>query len=238
MTNARAGSINLIADARGDGTAALVPSIYAVVDFLPDNRHMVSAGALAAVADFAHVVTIQASSLRAVADVTVPTAAQAASIYLLADLNPDRVNIASIYAVCEAERPKFAQATGVSAVVNARSQTPPALVSELFAIANARSVKPPALVSTVNAVALFQVPIEIQATSIYAVAAMTYTPQVQTANLLAVANAFAQHQARVCSLFAIVDGVLAGEPHEYLPNRMRHGKRSKLGAISPYNQAS
>ena len=233
---ARAGSIHLIADARGDGTAALVQSMYAVVDFLPDHRHMVKADALAAVADFAHTVTIQAGELLALTDATITATVQTGSFYLLADLNPNRINVASIYAVCDAERPKFAHTGSLNAVVNTRSQTPAALVSELMAVASAGPMTlPPAVVSTVQAVVLLQIPIEIQAAALYAVAAIIHTPQMRAASLFAIVNAFAQHQARVYSTCAVVDAVLAGHEHEYRNNRMRHGKRSKLGAISPYN---
>lgn len=237
MTTARAGSIHLIADARGDGSRSLVQSMYAVVDFIPDHRHMVKAGALAAVADFAHTVTVQAGSFFALADTTITATIQAGSLYLLADLNPNRINVASVYAVCDAERPKFAQTGSVSAVVNARSQSPAALVIELMAVASAGPMTlPPAIVSTVQTVVLLQIPIEIQAAAIYAVAAIIQTPQIRAASLFAVANAFVQHQARVYSACAVVDAVLAGPPLAYRNNRMRHGKRSKLGAISPYSQ--
>lgn len=238
MTTARVGSINLIADARGDGTAALVQSMYAVVDFTPDHRHMVKADALAAVADFAHTVTIHAGSLFALADAAIVNTAQAANIYLLADFRTDKATIASIYAVCDAERPKFAQAGSISAVVESRSQAPTALASEILAVANARSATPPALVSTMQSVVLFQIQPTIQAGAVYAIADMTYTPQVQAGRLVAVANAFADHRARVHSVYAVIDATLAGLPYEYRNNRMRHGKRSKIGAISPYNEGT
>lgn len=240
MTDARTGSINLIANARGDKTAALVQSMYAVVDFLPDRRHMVAAGALVAVADFAQNVTIETGSLYALADTTIPTTVQADNIYLIADFNPavaSIASIASIYAICDAVRPKFAQANGITAVVNARNQSPRALAATIVAVVNARSIKPHAIADGIAAVASMKPATQVQASDIQAVAVVMVPTQMQAGGIHLLADGSAKQQPQqthIGALYAIVNGVLAGQPHEYLPNRMRHGKRSKLGAISPY----
>ncbi len=241
MTDARAGSISLIANARVDGTAAYAQSMYVIADFLPGNQHIVLANAVAAIVEAAQTVTVQVADLHAVVEMVPQSAAQAAALHLLADLNASTTQISSIYLICDAERPHFAQATGLNAVVSARNQSPRALANAVVAIANARSATTRAMTDGMATVVAFQTEIQAQTSKMQAVASFAPSTQAQTPALHLVADGSARpqpQQAQIGSLFAVVNGVLAGEPHEYLPNRMRHGKRSKIGAISPYNQES
>ena len=84
-------------------------------------------------------------------------------------------------------------------------------------------------------------PPQVQASDIHAVVSLAILPpQVQADNVYLVADVSAKpytRQAQVGRACVVVNGVLAGQPHEYLRNRMRHGKRSKIGAISPYGES-
>ena len=240
MTDVRAGSIKLIANARGDGTAAYMQAVYAVVDFLPDKHHIVKADALAAVVEAAQTITVQAADLHAVVEMAPPSAAQAGAMHLVADLNPSTVQVSSAYAIIDAVRPKFAQATAIGTVVNARSQTPRAAANAIVAVANARSATTPALATAVAAIVSFRTEIQTQVSRIDAIVSLAPTTQAQAGAIHLIADGSAKprpQQTQVGSLYAVVNGVLAGEPHEYLPNRMRHGKRSKIGAISAYGHS-
>ena len=240
MTEVRAGSISLIANARVDGTAAYVQSMYVIADFLPGNHHIVLANAMAAIVEATQNITVQAADLHAVVDLTPPSAAQAGALSLIADINPLAPQVSSIYLIVNAVRPKFGQASGINAVVNARNQSPIGLAGAVAAIADTRSVKPPAMTDGMAAIVSFQTEVQAQASNLRAVVALVPPMQVQIPTLHLVADGSAKphpQQTQVGSFYAIVNGVLAGEPHEYLPNRMRHGKRSKIGAISAYGES-
>jgi hypothetical protein len=241
MTDVRAGSINLIANARGDGTAAYVQAMHAVVDFLPDLHHIVLANAVAAIVEATQTITVQAADLHAVVEMAPQSVIQAGAMHLIAHINPLAPQVSSIYLICDAVRPKFGQASGINVTVNARSQSPRALANAVVAVANARSATTRAMTDGMAAIVSFQTEIQAQTSKMQAVASFAPSTQAQTPALHLVADGSARprpQQAQIGSLFAVVNGVLAGEPHEYLPNRMRHGKRSKIGAISPYNQES
>ena len=241
MTDARAGSISLIANARVDATAAYVQSMYVIADFLPDNHHIVLTNAMAAIVEATQTITVQAADLHAVVEMAPQSGIQAGALHLIADLNASIVQIDGICAIVNAVRPKFGQASGINATVNARNQSPRALANAVIAVADARSNTPPAIAIAVHAVVAFQTEIQAQTARIQAVVALAPPTQAQIPTLHLVADGSARSrpkQTQIGSLFAVVNGVLAGEPHEYLPNRMRHGKRSKIGAISPYNQES
>ena len=240
MTDARAGSISLIANARVDATAAYVQSMYVIADFLPDNHHIVLTNAMAAIVEATQTITVQAADLHAVVEMAPQSAIQAGALHLIADINPLAPQVSSIYLICDAERPHFAQATGLNAVVSARNQSPRALANAFVAIANARSATTRAMTDGMAAIVSLQTEIQAHTSKMQAVASFAPSTQAQTPALHLVADGSARprpQQAQIASLFAVVNGVLAGKPHEYLPNRMRHGKRSKIGAISSYGES-
>lgn len=238
MTDARVGSIYIATDARGDNTVAYTHSMCVVTEFLPDHRHIVYVSSTLGVVSLEKPTEVCIGAFFVAVDEVVDTFAQANIVTAVVDSHCGQyAHTESLCFIVDAGRPASAQAGLLALVVNTRNILPRALVGSLNALVNTRVVKPPALSESLFAVANALQQPQAHLAQICAIT-NTKQPSIAFGGSLALVSNVRQSRSQVCDICVVLDGKLSGVQYAFRHNRMRQGKRSKIGGISQYGDVN